>query len=208
MSYSSQDLLKIQNCIQGGIKGCLDKKIPSLNFYHSIFITHHSIFHTYLASSPNFYYSIFFTLFVGPYLSPGAAFSFSFFSFQYPNSPKLKKKKKEGQKLQLVLFAGPSCVFNYKNAIELWVMETENTQNVFSVSITHNSKIKELSDEDRVMETELSFAKQPFCYRSHHFWVMSYGNRELSYENRQSKQPYSFPFPSKQGQTYMGAWTP
>ena len=37
---------------------------------------------------------------------------------------------------------------------------------------------------------------------------MSYGNRELSYENRQSKQPYSFPFPSKQGQTYMGAWTP
>ena len=32
----------------------------------------------------------------------------------------------------------PMCVFNYKNVIELWVMEIENSQNVFSVSITHN----------------------------------------------------------------------
>ena len=30
-----------------------------------------------------------------------------------------KKKSQSGQKLRLVLFAGPSCVFNYKNAIEL-----------------------------------------------------------------------------------------
>ena len=57
-------------------------------------------------------------------------------------------------------------------------METENsqnvfsvsiTQNVFSVSITHNLKIRELSDGNRVIKTELSFAKQPFCYGSHHF---------------------------------------
>ena len=48
-------------------------------------------------------------------------------------------------------------------------METENSQNVFSVSITHNSKIRELSDGNRVIETKLSFAKQPFCYGSHHF---------------------------------------
>ena len=33
-----------------------------------------------------------------------------------------------------------------------------------------------LSYGNRVMETELSFAKQPFCYGSHHFWVMSYEN--------------------------------
>ena len=32
--------------------------------------------------------------------------------------------------------------FIYKNTIELWVMETENGQNVFSVSITHNLKIR------------------------------------------------------------------
>ena len=36
-----------------------------------------------------------------------------------PNSQPKKKKSQSGQKLQLVLFAGPSCVFNYKNAIEL-----------------------------------------------------------------------------------------
>ena len=48
-------------------------------------------------------------------------------------------------------------------------METENSQNMFSVSITHNSKIKELSDGNRVIESELSFAKQHFCHGSHHF---------------------------------------
>ena len=36
-----------------------------------------------------------------------------------PRERKEKKKVKSGQKLQLVLFAGPSCVFNYKNVIEL-----------------------------------------------------------------------------------------
>ena len=33
--------------------------------------------------------------------------------------PTQKKKVKNGQKLPLVLFMGPSCMFNYKNAIEL-----------------------------------------------------------------------------------------
>ena len=70
-------------------------------------------------------------------------------------------------------------------------METENSQNVFSVSITHNLKIRELNDGSRVIETELSFAKQPFCYGSHHFWVISYGNWELSYGNCESKWPLS-----------------
>ena len=31
-----------------------------------------------------------------------------------------KKKSQSGQKLRLVLFVGSSCVFNYKNVIELW----------------------------------------------------------------------------------------
>ena len=35
------------------------------------------------------------------------------------------------------------CVFNYKNAIENW------KQNVFSVSITHHSEIRELSDGNK-----------------------------------------------------------
>ena len=33
------------------------------------------------------------------------------------------------------------------------------------------------------MKTELSFAKQPFCYGSYHFWIMNYENWELSYRN-------------------------
>ena len=36
-------------------------------------------------------------------------------------------------------------------------MKTENTQNVFSISITHNSKIKELNDGNRVMTTQTTF---------------------------------------------------
>ena len=57
-----------------------------------------------------------------------------------------KKGKKKSQKVVKscgwVLFVNPLYVFNCNIAIELWVMETENSQNVFSVSITHNSKIK------------------------------------------------------------------
>ena len=39
-------------------------------------------------------------------------------------------------------------------------MKTENSQNVFSVSITHNSKIKKLSDGNKKLKTELWLAKQ------------------------------------------------
>ena len=74
-----------------------------------------------------------------------------------PNSQPRKKKVKSGQELRLVLFAGPLCIFNYKNDIKLWVMETENSQNVFSVSITHNSKIRELSDGNRVIVCQTTF---------------------------------------------------
>ena len=41
-------------------------------------------------------------------------------------------------------------------------METENSQKVFSVSITHNSKIRELSDENKKLKTELWLAKPTF----------------------------------------------
>ena len=94
-----------------------------------------------------------------------------------------RKKKKKKKKWSKVAAVSPLCVFNYNIAIELWVMEIENSQTLFSVFITHNSKIRELSDENRVMKTELLFAKQTFYYGFHHFWVMNYGNRELSYQN-------------------------
>ena len=76
-----------------------------------------------------------------------------------PNSQPRKRKEKKSQKMVkscgCVLFVGPLCVFNYNIVIELWVMETENNQNVFSISITPNSKIRELSDGNRVMEIDL-----------------------------------------------------
>ena len=100
------------------------------------------------------------------------------------------QKKKKVKRWSKVAAVGPLYMFNYNIAIELWVMETENSQKLFSVSITHNSKIRELSDGNRVIvcQTELLFAKQSFYYGSRHFWVMSYGNRELSYQKTQSKQ--------------------
>ena len=52
-------------------------------------------------------------------------------------------------------------------------METENSQKLFSLSITQNSKIRELSDGNRVMETELSFGQTTFL-----LWVPPF----LSYE--------------------------
>ena len=52
-------------------------------------------------------------------------------------------------------------------------METENSLWLFSVSITHNSKIRELSDGNRVIETELSFGQTTFL-----LWVSPF----LSYE--------------------------
>ena len=59
-------------------------------------------------------------------------------------------------------------------------METENSQNVFSVSITHNSKIRELSDGNKKLETELWCSQTDFS-----LWVLSFLSYELwkqSYE--------------------------
>ena len=52
-------------------------------------------------------------------------------------------------------------------------METENSLWLFSISITHNSKIRELIDGNRVMEIELSFGQTTFL-----IWVPPF----LSYE--------------------------
>ena len=87
-----------------------------------------------------------------------------------------KKGKKKGQKVVKscgwVLFVGPLCVFNYNIAIELWVMETENSQNVFLVSITHNSKIRKLSNGNRVImrQTDIELWVPPFL--SYKLWKL------------------------------------
>ena len=64
----------------------------------------------------------------------------------------VKKEKKKWSKVAAKVWQWIlPCSVIYGNAIKLWFMETENIWNVFSVSITHNSKIKELSDGNRVM---------------------------------------------------------
>ena len=43
------------------------------------------------------------------------------------------------------------------------------------------------------METKLLFVKQTFCYVSHHFWIMSFENRGLSYQKTQSNRALGYP---------------
>ena len=129
------------------IRLCLVYFFSSLNFRHSSLITHHSKYPTRLAPSITCHHSIFFILFVGPI--PVTLCRIFFFSFSItepsekkkkepnqwkkkeepncqPGEEREKKRVKSGQKVGLVLFVSPLCVFNYNIAIELWVMETEN----------------------------------------------------------------------------------
>ena len=81
----------------------------------------------------------------------------------------VEKKKKRWSKVAVGTVCGSPCVFNYKNVIELWVMETENSQKLFSVSITHSSKNRELSDGNRVIVCQTTFL----------LWVPPFLNYEL-----------------------------
>ena len=62
---------------------------------------------------------------------------------------------------------------------------------MFSVFITHHSKIRKLSDENKNWKQSYENPNNLFSHGSHHFWVMSYGNRVMSYGNSKSKQPLS-----------------
>ena len=61
---------------------------------------------------------------------------------------------------------------------------------MFSVSITHNSKIRELSDGNKKLEIELCVAK-----RTSQLWIPPFLSYELwkqSYGNYSSKQPLTY----------------
>ena len=49
-------------------------------------------------------------------------------------------------------------------------METENSQKLFLVSITHNSKIRELSDENRVIVCQTNFLLWVPPFLSYELW--------------------------------------
>ena len=58
-------------------------------------------------------------------------------------------------------------------------METENSQNVFSVSITHNSKIRELSDGNRVIVCQTAFLLWVPPFLSYELWKLIIELRNL-----------------------------
>ena len=49
-------------------------------------------------------------------------------------------------------------------------MKTENSQKLFSVSITHNSKIRELSDGNRVIVCQTNFLLWVLLFLSYELW--------------------------------------
>ena len=99
----------------------------------SSLVTHHSKYLTRLAQSLTFHHSVFFILFVGPIPVTLCRIFFFFFHLVSLNPVKKKKKNrtanqekkgekkrvKSGQKVGLVLFVSPLCVFNYNIVIEL-----------------------------------------------------------------------------------------
>ena len=132
----------------------------SLITHHSSFITHHSKIPCLFDTITHFPSLNIFHIICGPHTCHSMQFFF-FFLFSVPKltepSEKKKKRKKKNRtanpreerkkksqkvvkRCGRVLFVGSLCVFNYNIAIELWVIETENRQNVFSVSITHRSE--------------------------------------------------------------------
>ena len=93
-------------------------------------------------------------------------------------NPREDRKKKKSQKVVKscgwVLFVGPLCMLNYNIVIELWVMKTENSQNMFSASITYNSKIRVLSDGNRVMTSQTTFLLWVSPFLSYELWKLRY----------------------------------
>ena len=178
--------------LKSKLGACLGKHFLSLNFRHSIFITYQSYLITH-HSSLIFSHSfgnitfIFITQFFHTIHGSHTCQLVQYFFFSVTNSPKLillkKKKKLNGQprkrkkrvkRWSKVTAVGPICVFNYSIAIELWVMETKNSQKLFSVSITHNSKIRELSDGNRVIVCQTNFfAMGPIIFE---LWVIKIEN--------------------------------
>ena len=51
-------------------------------------------------------------------------------------------------------------------------MKTKNSQNVFSISITHNSKIRELSDENRVFCSQTDIELWVPLFLSYELWKL------------------------------------
>ena len=66
-----------------------------------------------------------------------------------------RKKKKQKSKVKSCGCGSFHVCLITKNVIELWVIETENSSNVFSVSITQKSENWVMEIESRIMSDEV-----------------------------------------------------
>ena len=67
-------------------------------------------------------------------------------------------------------------------------MKTENSQNVFSISITHNSKIRELSDGNRVIVGQTTFLSWVPPFLSYELWKLRIELRKQAIQTASKSQ--------------------
>ena len=105
--------------------------------------------------------------------------------------PSEEEKKKESEsKVAAGGSLGVCLITEMPLKIELWKLKTPKMCFQFPSLITQKSK-------NKVMETKTknNWKQKPnelLSYGSHHFWVMSYENKIMSYRNSKSKHPLSF----------------
>ena len=59
----------------------------------------------------------------------------------------------------------------------------------YCLRVPHVCLITKMSLSYKLWKQSYRLSNNLFCYESHHFWVMSYGNWEFSYQICQSKRP-------------------
>ena len=101
-----------------------------------------------------------------------------------------RKKKESESKVAVGGSLGVCLITEMPLKIELWKLKTPKMCFQFPSLITQKSK-------NKVMETKTknNWKQKPnelLSYGSHHFWVMSYENKIMSYRNSKSKHPLSF----------------
>ena len=115
-------------------------QFPSLNFRHSSLITHHSFFHTHLATSFLFSSLNFFTLFIGP--TPVSRYSVFFFFFFFFSFPELTVHF-------FFLFLGLTVHFFFFFNISFGELGTKKKKKYLLTGVGPMNSVKKLSDENK-----------------------------------------------------------
>ena len=134
----------------GRIRACLGKHFLSLNFRHSISITHYSSLITYHSSL----ITHFFTLFMGP--TPVSRYIFFFFSTQLTEANIIIKKKKKHKQ--------PTPTQEKKKK-----KKSQKVVKSCGCRSLHVCLFTKMPLSYELWKQSYRLAKQPFCYGSHYF---------------------------------------